>query len=134
MLLPGVLLQALAAIGVIAMGAKYVLATPPIDYHAEITREEDIGGATLKVIGALYKVMGGGFLSLGTMLLLITLFGVWEDLLWAKLTALAGGLLAGGFAVLVPRKVEQATGVRTPWRISAALTATIMLAFFLSVL
>lgn len=134
MLLLSVGLYLLAGLGVAAMGLKYLRATPPLDYHAEITRDDTLGEATLRVIGTLYKVMGGSFLALGVVLCLLTLFGVWNDLLWAKLAILLGSLIAGGFAALAPRAVEQATGVRTPWRIAAALTGLVAVAFVLSVM
>ena len=134
MLSLGVILYLLVSIGVIVMGIKYIRAKPPLDYHAEITKADELGEATLKVFGALYKVMGGGFLSLGIMLAMVTLFGVWNDALWAKLTILLGAIIAGGFSALIPREVEQVTGVRTPWRIAAALTALTIVAFVISIL
>ena len=123
-----------AALGVGAMGIKYIRAQPPLDYHAGITRAENLGPETLRVLGALYKVMGGAFLSLGIVLALLALFGVWNDLFWAKLAILTGTLIAGGFSALVPRAVEQSTGVRTPWRIAIVLIIVIVVAFLLSIL
>lgn len=134
MLSLSVILYLLASLGVMAMGIKYIRAKPPLDYHAEITKADELGEATLKVFGALYKVMGGGFLSLGIVLVMLTLFGVWNDVLWAKLTVFVGALIAGGFAALIPREVEQVTGVKTPWRIAAALTALTIIAFVISIL
>jgi hypothetical protein len=101
---------------------------------AKITKADELGEATLKVFGALYKVMGGGFLALGIILAMLTLFGVWNNVIWAKLAILVGALIAGGFSALIPREVEQATGVRTPWRIAAALTALTIVAFVISIL
>ena len=116
------------------MGIKYIRAKPPLDYHAEITKADELSEATLKVFGALYKVMGGGFLALGIILAMLTLFGVWNNIFWAKLAILVGTLIAGGFSALIPREVEQATGVRTPWRIAAALTTLTIVAFVISIL
>jgi len=132
MLIAGVILYLAVATGIIAMAAKYIRATPPIDYHARIMESDTPGEGTITVIGALYKVMGGALLALGVLLGLVTLFGVMENLLWAKLATLAGSLIAGGFAVLVPREVERLTGVRTPWRPAAVLTALAILAFVLT--
>jgi len=132
MLLAGALLYLAVAAGVIAMAAKYIGATPPLDYHARIMTSDSPGEGTVAVIGALYKVMGGALLALGVLLGLVTLFGVMENLLWAKLANLAGSLIAGGFAALAPREVERLTGVRTPWRPAAALTALAILAFVLT--
>ncbi len=134
MLFLSVILNLAASLGVFAMGLKYIRAVPPLDYHAEITKDDELSEATLRVLGALYKVMGGGFLSLGIVLAMLTLFGVWNDLLWAKLAILIGALVAGGFSALFPRQVEKATGVRTPWRIAALLTSLVGFAFVISAL
>ena len=123
-----------AAAGVMAMGLKFVRAAPLIDHHAEITKHEQVGHETCRIIGALYKVLGGAFLSLGAVLAIVTVFGVGNDLFWAKATILLGGVIAGGASAIVPRKVEQATGVRTPWRLAAAITSLVLAAFILSIL
>lgn len=134
MLSLSVILFLLVCAGVIAMGIKFIRATPPLDYHAEITKTDDLGEATLKVIGALYKVVGGGFLSLGIVLLMLTIFGVWNDVFWAKLTILLGVLIVGGVSAYITREVEQTTGVKTPWRIATTLTALAIVAFVISIL
>ncbi|WP_299988108.1 hypothetical protein [uncultured Ruegeria sp.] len=134
MLFLSVILYLAASLGVLAMGIKYVRAEPSLDYHAEITKNDELSEATLRILGALYKVMGGGFLSLGIVLAMLALFGVSNDLLWAKLAILVGALVAGSFSAFFPREVERATGVRTPWRIAALLTALVGVAFVISVI
>lgn len=132
MLEVSICLYLIASSGVLAMGLKYIRAKPPLDYHASIMKDQNPSAETLVVLGALYKVMGGSFLALGAVLAIIAVFGVWNDLLWAKLAALTGALVAGGFAAMVPRSVETSTGVRTPWRIAGTLTVLVSLAFALS--
>lgn len=132
MLTLSVILYVIASLGVFAVGLRYVLATPPMDYHAEITKADPPGEVTLMVMGALYKVLGGGYLAFGILLLVTSLFGVAQDLFWAKLATLLGALVAGGAATLVPFNMENRTGVRTPWRQTAALTLLTLLAFVLS--
>jgi hypothetical protein len=129
-----VALNLFVSLGMITMGIKYIRATPPMDYHAEIMKADKLSKEALSILGALYKAMGGGFFSLGVNLVILTLFGVWNDILWAKFTILVGALIAGSFATLAPRKVEQVTGVKTPWRIPAALTALAIIAFVVSIL
>ena len=133
MLSLSVFLYLLASIGLIAMGAKYIWAVPPLDYHAEIMKAEKPSEEVLRILGALYKIMGGAFVSLGVMLIFLTLFGVWGDMLWAKFAILLGAVIAGSFATFVPRKVELATGVRTPWRIAPALISLTILGFITSI-
>ena len=129
-----VFLYLLVSFGVMGMGIKYIRTAPPLSYHAKITKADKLSVATLRVLGSLYKVMGGSFLALGVMLVVLTLFGVWNDVLWAKLTILVGSLIAGSIAVTAPRELEQVTGVRTPWRIAALLTILTTIAFGMSVL
>lgn len=134
MLLAGVVLYILAGLGSIAMGIRYISATAPIGYHREILEGESPGPITIRVLDGVYKIMGSSFLTLGVTLVLVTWFGVSADLLWAKIAALLGGLLAGGTALLIALRLERETRVRTPWRIAAIQTGLILAAFVLSVL
>lgn len=134
MLFAAVVLYILAGLGSIALGIRYISATAPIDYHREILQSESPGPITIRVLDGVYKIMGSSFLTLGLTLVLVTWFGVWADLLWAKVAALLGGLLAGGTALLVALRLERETRVRTPWRIAAIQTGLILAAFVLSVL
>ncbi len=133
MLILAVLINVLAAAGAIFLAARYVQAASPLDYHVEI-----LGGAvedrTAKILGALYKGMGGAFASLGLGIILVSLFGVWNDLFWAKLTVLVMFGVAGYFATIGARGLEAATGVTTPWRPAAGITGAGIVAFVLSIL
>lgn len=134
MLTFSVMLYVLASLGIIAMGLRYLRAAPPLEYHAEITRDEPPGEIVLRVFGALYQVLGGGYLACGVLMLALSVFGVAQDMLWAKLATLVGSVIAGAAATGVPYLMETRTGVRTPWRIPAALCALILLAFLLSLI
>ena len=132
MLFASVLVFLLTAVGVLVMAYRYITATPPLDYHGDILSGTAMTDETLTILGALYKVMGGAFAALGAGLILLTVFGVWADLFWPKLTILLMTGIAGWFATTVPRRVEARTGVRTPWRITAGLVALSALGFVLS--
>ena len=134
MLLIAVILNLVVAVGLFAMGAKYVRAVPPMDYHAEILSGAPVPDPFLKILGGLYKGMGGAFLAMGAGVILLTVFGVFSDVFWAKLTIFVMGLIAGGPATNAAKTVEDATGVKTPWRIAAGLTALVVLAFVLSLM
>ena len=134
MLSTSVALNLLASLGIFVMGLKYVRAEPPLDYHAEIMKDQNTSAETLMVLGALYKAMGGGFIALAFVVAILAVFGVWNDVFWAKLAILIGALVAGGFTALGARTVEISTGVRTPWRIALGLTAVSTVAFILSVI
>lgn len=116
------------------MGLRYYMAEPPLDYHAELTKADHFGEQTLMVLGVMYKVMGGSFAALGVVLGLLTLFGAWSGLFWAKATIVSGAVIAGAISSGAARGVERSTGVRTPWRIAAALTGLAVIAFALSLM
>ena len=132
MLTLAVILNLLVAAGMLGMGAKYIRAKPPMDYHANILSSVPVGDEVKMVLGALYKVMGGAFCALGAGTILLTLFGVWPDIFWAKLTILVMALISGYLATKVTKVAEDYTKVKTPWRIAAALTALAVIAFLVS--
>ncbi|MFZ5962419.1 hypothetical protein ACOXXX_05660 [Thalassococcus sp. BH17M4-6] len=132
MLAVSVALYSLVGIALISMGYRYITTIPPIDYHADILSGVSVTDETVLILGALYKVMGGAFAALGAGMLVIAVFGVRADLLWAKLALLLMSGVVGYFATMVPRLVEAETDVRTPWRIAAGLTAVSALAFVLA--
>lgn len=116
------------------MGYRYIMAEPPLDYHGEILSGTEINDPLVTILGALYKVMGGAFTALGVGMLLLTVFGVWADLFWPKLTILAMAGVSGWYAMMIPRAVETQTGVQTPWRIAAALLGLAVFGVLLSLL
>lgn len=134
MLMISVILNLLVAAGLLAMGAKYVRAVPPMDYHAEIMSGASVPDSVLKILGGLYKGMGGAFLGMGAGLVLLTVFGVAADVFWAKLTILVMALISGALAAQAAKTVEDGTGVKTPWRIAAGLTGLAILAFLMSLI
>ena len=136
MLMIAIALDLLAAAGLCALAAKYTFGPAPAGYHAEIMRGagHDIDETVKRLFGGINAALGGGFFALAVALAAMTLFGVYQDLLWAKLAVVVTGLLAGVPSALAVRSVELHTGVKTPWKLAVILMAVLVLAFVLSLI
>ena len=135
MLIAAVLLNLLVALGLTALAAKYAFGPVPADYHAAIlaTSGQPIGPHQLLVFGAINKVFAGCFLALAIALTMLTVFGVWQEMYWAKIGTAAIAVVAGVPSSFAAYTVEQTSGVRTPWRSGALLSVLVLIAFVLSV-
>jgi len=128
-----VALYCLAMAGVAAMALKYGRGPVPQDYHKAILGDQ-IPDAVLTVIGALYRVFGAALAALALAGAALALGPLAQGALWAKFVIFAVAVLVAVPSMIVPRQVENATGVRTPWRIAAVLLAVSVVAFVLSFL
>lgn len=134
MLALSVVIYCLVGLGLIGMGYKYITTPAPMDYHREILANTPLTDETRLILDVLYKVMGGSFAALGAGIGIVALCGIWADLFWAKLAVLVMLAIAGYFATTLPHKVEAQTGVKTPWRIAAALSGLGVIAFLLALI
>lgn len=136
MLITAVSLYLLCALALAALSLKYLLGPAPSDYHREILVSADVELA--QTITGLFKalntVIGSGFLAIAIGVATLAWFGVREDLLWAKLAVVTLGLIAGIPGSVAAKRLEQATGVKTPWRPGFAMTALVVVAFLLSII
>ncbi len=134
MLILATLLNMVAAAGLAAMALKYLRGPAPADYHAEVLKKAkvEITQEVTDVFAAINKVYGAAFMALAIVLVFVSLFGVLQGLVWAKLLVLVSSLVAGIPAAMAARGVEQKTGVRTPWRVAVGLCAIVVLAFLVS--
>ncbi|MFK5997061.1 MAG: hypothetical protein QM492_03015 [Rhodobacterales bacterium] len=136
MLMTAVILNLVGAAGLFALSLKYLLGSAPADYHAEILKTGGIEAAG--PISGLFKtintVIGSSFLAIALSIAVITWFGVQADILWAKISVLAIGVIAGVPGSEAARRLEKLTSVKTPWRPGYAMTGLTMIAFMLAVL
>lgn len=136
MLMAAVILNMLAALGLLALSGKYLLGPAPTDYHAEILRKNgvEVTGIVPVLFRAINVALGSSVLALAVVLAGLTWFGVQQDIGWAKGAVVIAGLLAGLPSAAVTYRMEARTGVRTPWRAAFGLTVIFVVAFGLSVL
>ena len=124
--------QLLVAAGAALMGMKYLAGPVPADYHRNIIEK---GGGSIEtghrqVLTALYRSMGAGFLGLAISLAMLAWFA--GGSVWGQAAILATGLVSILPILVVTRRTEQETGVKTPWRIAAILLVLLVAAFLLS--
>ena len=122
------------AIGIIVLAAKYGFGAVPADYHREILGRagQEASGSMHLILKAMYRATASALFAVALAIVLITFNGVQQDALWAKLTVLAMVLVVGIPSTLITYEVEKASGVNTPWRAAAGLTAIALLAFLLA--
>lgn len=135
MLLAAVILNFLVAALLALLGGKYLRGPAPADYHEEILKAAyaEITDAHKGVFRALNVVVGAGFYAQAVVIALVTYFGVWDDVFWAKCVVLVSALLSGVPAMLAAQQLEKHTRVTTPWRPGVVLLAMAVLAFGLSI-
>lgn len=136
MLLAAVVLNFVTAALLALLGVKYLRGPAPADYHEEILKSAyaEITEAHIGVFRALNVVVGAGFYAQAVVIALVTYFGVWEDVFWAKCVVLVAVLMSGIPAMLAAQRLEKHTRVTTPWRPGIVLLIMAGVAFVLSVL
>ncbi len=134
MLLAAVILNFLTAVLLALLGGKYLRGPAPVDYHEEILKAAyaEISEAHKGVFRALNVVVGAGFYAQAVVIALVTYFGVWNDVFWAKCVVLVAVLLSGLPAMLAAQQLEKHTRITTPWRPGLVLIGMAVLAFLLS--
>lgn len=129
------ILFCVAAFGAALMGVKYAVGPVPAGYHRKILEKDaGISDDLRLVLAALYRVMGGALIGLAVLTAALALGPVAEGDSRAAIAAFAGAAAAAVPAIIVPRQVERASGVRTPWRAGAVLLAIAGAALVLSLL
>lgn len=129
-------LYGLAALGTLIVASLYLFGEVPMSYHRAILEKEGVAlspGLNL-VMTTLCRVMGAGLMASGVSGLLFALNIQPADPVLIKMRPLLIGLIIGVPCVIYPRRVEAATGIRTPWRTAAALLGVLLVAFAISLL
>lgn len=136
MLMIAVVLNLGAALGMAAIAAKYFFGPAPADYHNEILRaaSAEIDSTHQMIFGALNKALGSAMFALTIAIAAITVFGVYQDMFWAKALVVIMGIIFGLPSTMITYRVNQKTGVTTPWKPALALTVTLLVAFLFSVI
>lgn len=131
------ILMGVAALGAAAMGLKYGLGPVPAPYHTQIMARDGAGAggeSTLHVLTALYRVLGGALVAVALLIAALAVGPIRDGEVWAVVVAAVAGLLVAVPGTLVPLRVERATGVATPWKISAIFAIVLLAGLGTSVL
>ena len=121
------LIFGLAALGLVALAARYLFGPAPADYHRQILSHDGVGDVAplTPIFRTLYVIIGSSVLSValgvGALAAGPVLAGSGQAVAIATGMALVAGVPAG----VVAWQAERRTGVRTPWRPVAGLTALV---------
>ncbi|MEM1073547.1 MAG: hypothetical protein AAF665_11210 [Pseudomonadota bacterium] len=134
MLMAAMVLNCFAAVLFMLAAMKYGRGPVPLTYHREMLEKE---GTHLTpflehMLTALYRAFGGAMLAIGLLIVALTLGPVRQGALWAEIALLLAGAAFVAGSSVVPRRVEQATGVQTPWRLALVMGGLLLAGFILS--
>ncbi len=117
----------------LALGAIYLFRPTFMPYHAVALGKEwaELDTATQALIKALMEVAGGGWLALGTLILLLVAFPIRRGERWARWAAPTASLLFYVPTLLATLSVFQQTPASPPWRANLGMCVASVLAFLL---
>ena len=117
----------------LALGAIYLFRPTFMPYHALALGKEwaELDAATQVLIKALMDVAGGGWLALGTLLLLLVAVPIRRGERWARWAAPTASLLFYVPTLLATLSVLQQTPASPPWRANLGMCVASVLAFLL---
>ena len=121
------------AIPSLVLGAIYLFRPTFMPYHAVALGKEwaELDAATQTLIKALMEVAAGGWLALGTLILLLVAFPIRRGERWARWAAPAASLLFYVPTLLATLRVLQQTPASPPWRANLVMCVASVLAFLL---
>ncbi len=119
------------AIPSLVLGTIYLFRPTFMPYHAVALGKEwaELDAATQALIKALMEVAGGGWLALGTLMLLLVAFPIRRGERWARWAAPTASLLFYVPTLFATLSVLQHTPASPPWRPNLAMCVAAVLAF-----
>jgi hypothetical protein len=129
-------LYGVAAFGTLVVASIYLFGSVPTSHHREILEKEglSLSPGLEQVMTSLCRVLGAGLMASGVSALLFALAIQASDPVLIKMRPLLIGLIIGVPSVIYPRRVEMATGVRTPWRSAVGLLVVMLAGFVASLM
>ena len=117
----------------LALGAIYLFRPTFMPYHAVALGKDwaELDAATQALIKALMEVAGGGWLALGTLMLLLVAFPIRRGERWARWAAPTASLLFYVPTLLATLSVFQQTPASPPWRANLGMCVASVIAFLL---
>jgi len=121
------------AIPSLVLGTMYLFRPTFMPYHSVALGKEwaELDAATQVLIKALMEVAAGGWLALGTLMLLLVAFPIRRGERWARWGAPTASLLFYVPTLLATLSVLQQTPASPPWRANLVMCVASVLAFLL---
>lgn len=134
MLFAAIALNCIAAALFIIAALKYGRGPVPLAYHRDILDKEgtELTPHMTMVLTALYRALAGAMLAMGVMIVALSLGPVRAGAFWAEVAVLLAGAAFVAGSSVTPYRVELASGVQTPWRLSLLIGAVLLAGFVLA--
>ncbi len=131
MLIFALICNSLAAVLFILAAVKYGTGPVPVTYHGLILEREgtELTPSLTLILTGLYRAFAGAMLAIGLLIVALSLGPIRAGALWAEVAVLMAGLAFAAGATLTPHRVEQVTGVQTPWRLSLLMGGLVCVGF-----
>ncbi len=126
-------LYAAVAFVSLVLGAIYLFRDSFMPYHAAALGKDwdELGPATQTLLKALMEVAAGGWLALGTLVLLLVAFPIWRGERWARLAVPAALLIFYVPTLLATLSVLHETPASPPWRFNVVACLCAVVGFVL---
>lgn len=126
-------LYAVVAVVSLVLGAIYLFRGSFMPYHAAALGKDwsELDPATQTLLKALMEVAAGGWLALGTLVLLLVAFPIRRGERWARLAAPASLLLFYVPTLLATLRVLQETPASPPWLFNAVACLCVVVGLLL---
>jgi hypothetical protein len=134
MIIAALVCNCLAAVLFFLAAMKYGRGPVPLTYHKLILEKEGtvLSPYLTMILTGLYRAFAGAMLAIGLLIVALSLGPIRSGELWAQVAALLAGLSFVAGSSLTPHRVEQATGVQTPWRLALLMGGLLALGFILA--
>lgn len=113
---------------------KYGQGPVPVTYHRLILEKEGtaLSPSQTLILTGLYRAFAGCMLGFGLLVVALSLGPILQGELWAEVALLLAGAAFVAGSTVTPRRIEEATGVQTPWRLSLVIGGLLLAGFVLS--
>ena len=134
MILAAVACNCCAAILFFLGAMKYGRGPVPVTYHRLMLEKEgtQLSPYQVLVLTSQYRALAGALLGLGLVTVALSLGPIRSGALWAEVALLLLGASFAAGATFTPYRIEQATGVQTPWRLSLVIGGLLLAGFVLA--
>ncbi len=133
MLIAGIGCYLLAALALVAFAGKYGFGARPNAYHCAALTAANVplGSEVRALLRGLYWSLAAAWGAVGGLIAFLTLGPIAAGDMIAAFVATIAGVSVGMVSGLATFLFEAETGIRTPWRLAAALSLLPILGFLL---
>jgi hypothetical protein len=126
----------LAALGCIFMAARYLFGALPTNYHKDMVQKAGVEMPEIfeTILMSHGRALGAALLASGVSIYLFADMIELDSNFIVRLRPVLVGLIIGMPITVYTKRLEEQTGVQTPWRVSVVLLAVLLAGFGFSFL